>query len=189
MRPTKEQLLEGAVIAVLLVGTAWLGRQVHHNYVVHPRTVASTGVAVAPMSVPATTLAGDDAPLRVRDVPRARLLMVMSIDCPFCEENMPEWQHLAGALRSMGKGHPTPVVLSVSGAEETKAYLARHGLQAEVRLIDRAALPLLGLTGYPATVAVDPSTGAISSWTGVLDDAEHQALLAWAASRPANVSS
>lgn len=189
MRPNREQILEGLVVAALFVGTAWLGRQVHHNYVVHPRTVASAGVAVAPMAVPATTVAGEAAPLAIRDVPRARLLLVMSTDCPFCEENMPEWQHLTGALRAMGDAHPAPVVLSVSSGEETAAYLARHGLQAEVRLIDRAVLPLLGLTGYPATVAVDPSTGAISSWTGVLDDAEHQALLAWAATRRTDISS
>ncbi len=189
MKPTRAQILEGVVVVVLLVGTAWLGRQVHHNYVEHPRTVASVGVAVAPMTVPATTIAGDAASLAIRDVPRARMLLVMSTDCQFCEENMPEWQFLTDALRAMGDKHPAPVVLSVSGADETAAYLARHGLQAEVRLVDRAVLPLLGLTGYPATVAVDPSTGAISSWTGVLDDAEHQALLAWAASQPANVSS
>jgi len=177
------------MVVVLLAGTAWLARQVHHNYVVHPRSVASEGVAVAPMTVPARSASGGVAPLAVRSVPRAQLLLVVSTDCPFCEQNMTEWRRLTGALSALGDHAPTAVVLSVSGAEATATYLERHGLRAEVRLIDRAVLPLLGVTGYPATVAVDPSTGAISSWTGVLGDADHQAIMAWAESRRGEVLS
>jgi len=177
------------VVVALLAGTAWLAQQVHHNYVVHPRTVASEGVAVAPMTVPARSATGGVAPLAVRAVPRAQLLLVVSTDCPFCEQNMSEWRRLTDALDALGDTRPTAVVLSVSGPEETAAYLERHGLEAEVRLIDRAVLPLLGVTGYPSTVAVDPSTGAISSWTGVLGDADHQAIMAWAESRGGEVSS
>lgn len=183
------RIMEGVVVVTLLAGTAWLAQQVHHNYVVHPRSLASEGIAVAPMTVPARSASGSVAPLALRSVPRAQLLLVVSTDCPFCEQNMSEWRRLTDALSALGDARPVAVVLSVSGAEETLAYMARHGLQAEVRLIDRAVLPLLGVTGYPSTVAVDPSTGAISSWTGVLGDADHQAIMAWAESRPGDMSS
>jgi hypothetical protein len=173
---------EALTVAALLAGTAWLGQQVHHNYVTHPGALARAGVAVAPMTVPATTTTGAAADLSVRAVPQARVLFVVSTDCPFCEQNMPEWLRLAASLREMGSA-PRPVVLSVSSAEETEAYLARHGLDADVRLVDSAVLPLLGVTGYPSTVAIDPGTGAISSWTGVLSEGDHQALLAWSESR------
>jgi hypothetical protein len=71
----------------------------------------------------------------------------------------------------------------VSSATDTADYLERHGLEAEVRIVDPAVLPLLGVSGYPATVAIDPATGAISSWTGVLGEADHEALLAWSDAR------
>lgn len=189
MKLNSARILEGVVVVTLLAGTAWLAQQVHHNYVVHPSTVANEGVAVAPMAVPARSASGSVAPLAVRSVPRAQLLMVVSTDCPFCEKNMPEWKRLTESLNRLGETGATAVVLSVSGADETAAYLARHGVQAEVRLVDRAVLPLLGVSGYPSTVAVDPSTGAISAWTGVLGEADHEAIMAWAEARPAEVSS
>lgn len=189
MKVNSARIVEGVVVVALLAGTAWLAQQVHHNYVVHPRSVASEGVAIAPMAVPARSASGAVAPLAVRAVPRAHLLLVMSTDCPFCEQNMSEWRRLTEALNALGDDRPTAVVLSVSGAAETVAYMARHGLQAEVRLVDRAVLPLLGVSGYPSTVAVDPSTGAISSWTGVLGDADHQAIMAWADARRGDMSS
>ena len=189
MKPRNARIVEGVVVVTLLAGTAWLAQQMHHNYVVHPRSVASEGVAVAPMAVPARSVAGTVAPLEIRSVPRAQLLLVMSTDCPFCEQNMLEWRRLTEALDGLGDARPTAVVLSVSGAEETAAYLKRHGLRAEVRLVDRAVLPLLGIAGYPSTVAVDPSTGAISSWTGILGDADHQAIMAWSEAPRGDVSS
>ena len=189
MKWNSARIVEGVVVVALLAGTGWLAQQVHHNYVVHPRSVASEGVAVAPITVPARSPSGAAAPVTVRSVSRARVLLVVSTDCPFCEQNMTEWRRLAEELSRLGDSGPQAVVLSVSDAEETSAYLARHGLQAEVRLIDRAVLPLLGVGGYPATVAVDPSTGAIASWTGVLGDADHSAIMAWAESRRGDVSS
>ena len=179
MKLNSARIVEGVVVVTLLAGTAWLAQQVHHNYVVHPRSLASEGVAVAPMTVPAKSASGGVAPLAIRSVSRAQVLLVMSTDCPFCEQNMPEWRRLTDSLKGLGDARPTAVVLSVSGAEETAAYLERHGLQAEVRLVDRAVLPLLGINGYPSTGAVDPSTGAISSWTGILGEADHQAIMAW----------
>jgi len=189
MKLNSARIIEGVVVVTLLAGTAWLARQVHHNYVVHPRSLASEGVAVAPMAVPARSASGGVAPLEIRSVPRAQVLLVVSTDCPFCEQNMPEWRKLTESLNGLGEARPSVVVLSVSGAEETAAYLERHGLQAEFRLVDRAVLPLLGVTGYPSTVAVDPSTGAISSWTGVLGDADQQAIMAWSDAPRGDVSS
>jgi hypothetical protein len=180
MKISKGRVVELVVVGLLLVGTAWLGRLVQHNYVVHPSAVASSGIAVAPMAVPARLATGAEAALAVRAVSQAQVLLVVSTDCPYCEQNMPEWKRLAATFDALGANGPRPVILSVSGAEETATYLQRHGLEAEVRLVDRAVLPV---TGYPATVAVDPSTGAISAWTGVLSEGDHQAVAAWAEAR------
>ncbi|NKB88580.1 MAG: hypothetical protein GKS06_10200 [Acidobacteria bacterium] len=179
MRISRTNWVEVGLVAALLVGTAWLGRQVHHNYVVHGAT-ATSGLVTAPLALPASGLDGAKSPLALRDVDTPKMLYVLSTECQFCEQNMSEWRALSASLRGVGPDGPRPVVLSVSGADATREFLDRHGLDVDVRLIDKSVLPLLGVGGYPATLAVDPNSGAVASWSGVLREPDHGAILAWA---------
>ena len=182
MRAKRVDPVEVAVVGVLLAGTIWLGQLLHHNYVTHD-TVEASGLVVAPAVVPASTMSGRAAPVRVRDSAESSLLLVLSTECPFCEQNMPAWRALAAELSRRGPAAARPIVLSVSEPAATEEFLRRHGLDLPVRIVDRAALPLLGVTGFPATVGVDARTGAVAAWTGVLGAAAQEAVLAWAADR------
>lgn len=168
---------EIVVVLALVAGTGYLGKLLHHNYVVHAPKVSE--VRKAPGVIPARDAAGARATLAVKGSERQLLFLVLRTTCPFCEENMPNWDRLAGDLAPLGAEAPEIVVLSLSPAAETRAYLQRHRLDLPVRYVDRSVLPLLGLVGVPATVAVDPETLSLSVWDGVLGDPEREAILAW----------
>lgn len=172
------RILEYAVIGALVGGTAWLGQLTYHNVVVHGQAEPAT-VRTAPVDLPVTSIAGQPASLPVDG--RNLMFLVLSTECRYCEQNMPEWRRLVAEVRALGDTAPEVVVLSVSEARETERYLERHGVDVPVMLIDPSVLELLGLDGYPSTVVVDAGR-ALSAWSGVLDTAEHAALLAWARS-------
>lgn len=173
------RLLEYAAIGVLVAGTAWLGQLTYHNTVVHSRTVESR--AVAPVEIPGASLDGSLTSLAVEGRERPLMLFVLSTECPFCEQNMAGWRRLSAELSAQGEGAPEVVVLSVSPAAETRAYLEAHGVQARVVMVERSVLKLLGLTGYPSTVVIDGGSRDMTAWSGVLDEYDHRALMAWSA--------
>lgn len=173
-----KRLSEVAMVLVLLAGTGYLAKQLHHNYVVHGPSVSE--VRTAPKAIPTRDGAGERAVLGIEHRDRPLMLLVLRTTCPFCEENMPNWDLLADEFATAGVEAPELVVLSVSSPADTRAYLARHGLDVEARYIDPAVLPLLGLEGYPSTVAVDPQTRSLSVWDGVLQEGDQDAIRAWA---------
>lgn len=173
------KLGELAVIAALVAATGYLGSLVHHNYVVHGSGSAADPVRFGPRMIPARGDTGQTAPVILEGLDRPVLLLVMRTTCPFCEENMPGWVELAAGLEELGPDRPDAIVLSVSGPDETRAYLDRHGLDLPVRYIDGGTLPLLGLAGFPSTVAVDPVNRGLAVWEGVLTPADREAIQAW----------
>ena len=91
---------------------------------------------------------------------------------------MPNWRSLSERIAATTETEL--VVLSVSETEATRAYLERHGLEVAFRVVDPSALELLGLNGYPSTVAFHPADRVLRAWIGVLDDPDKAAVLAWA---------
>ncbi len=178
--PPAGKLLEYAVIGVLIAGTAWLGKLTYHNTVEHSQTVQTR--AVAPLEIPGASLDGTMTSLAVEGRQRALMLLVLSTECPFCEQNMPAWKRLVTELAAQADTGPEVVVLSVSPPEATRAFLAAHGVGARVVIVDRSVLRLLGLRGYPVTIAVQPGSRAMTAWSGVLNEADHRTLMVWAAS-------
>lgn len=178
---------EYVILAVLVAGTAWLGKLVYHNRTEHGKTSANE-VRRAPRLIPAKGGGGEAADLRTDGRTRPLLLLVLRTECPFCEQNMPGWGELLADLAVLGDGGPEPVVLSVSPPEETAAYLARHDLEVGVRYVEPGVLPLLGLVGFPSTVAIDPGQGSLSVWDGVLTETDRRTVLAWAGVVPAAVT-
>ena len=178
---TKERLsrvVEALMVVALLAGTGWLGQLVQHNYVTHGEPEFD-GVRFAPTTLPARSVDGEAAPVLLGE-DRPELLLVLSTTCAFCQENMPNWRLLTEELQALGAEAPRVTVLSVSPAADTREFLAEHGLDVPVRLIDRAVLELLGIGGYPTTVAVDAGTRSLAAWSGVLVPAKREVVLAWA---------
>lgn len=177
MRLERGKIVEIVAVASLLAGTAWLGQMAHHNYLGHVDSLAET--TLAPGDLPAADLAGQTAPVLLAGRERPLLLLVLSTDCPFCEANMPNWRALADQIARRGAEAPELMVLSVSESGETRDYLARHGIDLPVRLISPSVLSLLGIPGYPGTVAFHPSSPALLAWTGVLEDGDQEAVMSW----------
>ncbi len=179
--PAGSKWLEYGVIALLLAGTAWLGQLTYHNVVVHGRLTQAVP-SVAPVELPVTTLTGQAVTLPLAGRDRAVVLLVLSTECPFCEQNMPEWRELAEAIGRLGPGAPELLALSVSPAEDTRRFLREHGVDVPAMLVDRAVLTLLGLPGYPSTVTVNPIDRAMAAYTGVLTSGDQRVLISWARS-------
>jgi hypothetical protein len=107
------------------------------------------------------------------------LLLVLSADCRYCEQNAPEWRGLVAALGSIDSP-PEVIALSLSDAEDTAVYLEESELEVPALLIDRTGLAALGLPGVPGTIALDPGSASMRSWVGVLSETEVEAILTWA---------
>ena len=180
--PRLAKIAEVTTILALIAGTAWLGQLVRHNYVTHAESSGSAGPVTAPVDIPARTLGGVDAVLQVSGREAPLMLFVLSTTCPFCEQNMSEWRSLAARIDELGPRAPEIYVLSVSAARETRDFLAMHELDLPVRLVDPAVLPLLGLSGYPSTLGIDPVTRGIAAWSGVLNIADQAVVHTWARS-------
>ncbi len=180
--PPIAKIAEVGLILVLVAGTAWLGQMVHHNYVTHGQASRINGPLTAPVDIPGRTLAGEPSTLDISGRPRPLMLFVLRTTCPFCEQNMPEWGSLAARIAELGPQAPEIYVLSVSPAGETRDFLATHELDLPVRLVDTAVLTLLGLTGYPSTLGIDPLTRGVAAWDGVLNGADQEIVHTWARS-------
>jgi len=178
MRVPWTRVTELTAIGLLLAGSAWLGQLVHHNYVVHSDAVVGAN-ALAPGDLPAHDPAGTPASVQLAGRERPLLLLVLSTECGFCEANMPNWRSLADRIGEAGERAPEVLVLTVSTATETRAYLKRHGLDLQFRVIAPSSLPLLGIEGYPGTVAFHPSDPSLKVWAGVLDDGQQEAVMSW----------
>lgn len=180
MRPHVRAFRYAAVVA-LLAGSFWFGRLVVHNHRTHadPPVTPST-TTTEPVAIVGHGLDGETEWIRAVDLQRRTLLLVMSVECPFCERNMPTWVELVDALEASPDSADVDVrVLSVSSAEDTRAYLERHRLAAPVLLVDRTEVRALGLAGVPATLALTPGSEVVRHWSGVLDERAQTAVLDW----------
>lgn len=190
MRPSR-RLLEYGVVAVLLAGSFWLGKLVLHNHRTHADgPVTRSAVSSQPVAIVGHTPDGEPRWIRSADIERRTLLLILSVECPFCERNMPGWVGLVDDVRAAAPPQPVDVVaVSVSGLDETRTYLDAHGLDVPVLLVDRAELRAIGVPGVPATLALTPGEAGVRSWSGVLDERARTAVLDWAAARSAMAAS
>lgn len=170
------RLPEYAAIAVLVAGTAWLGGLVRHNYVEHGASEQAAGRVAAPAALPAADASGDPVSVRLNEHEGPVLLLVLSTQCPFCEENMDSWRSLVNSWRAASPGAEV-LALSIGTSEQTRTYLAAHRMDVPFHTITPAVLPLLGATGYPTTAVFVPADRSLAVWGGVLGEAERIAIL------------
>ena len=172
---------EIGVVVLLVVGSFWLGQIALHNHVTHPEELRRAAEPrFAPVRISARTLDGAAGDLRIHDRQRPLLLLVLSTDCPFCKQNMPNWRRIVQQVEALGETAPEVLVLSVSSSQETSSYLTAHGIDVPALLIERSELGSLDLTGFPSTVAIVPAARSVQSWPGVLNDVAQETILAWA---------
>lgn len=168
--------LEGTAVIALLAGTAWLGSLVRHNYVAHGGAGQVAGRVSAPIEVPASDATGNPLPVRLSEQRQPVLVLVLSTQCPYCAENMEAWKRLVAAWRGAVPDGEV-LALSIGSVAQTREYLDDHGLAVDFRTVDPAVLPLIGATGYPTTAVYVPADGSLAVWSGLLGEAEHEAVL------------
>lgn len=166
------------IIGLLSLGSFWFGGLVYQNHWGQPEKPPPVSSA-APAAIPAMTLDGDVGTIDAENLKRPTLLLVLSADCRYCEQNAPTWREL---ISSMGESIAAPEVLalSLSDAEDTGRYLEDNHLEVAALLIDQADLAALGLPGVPGTIALDPGSDTVRSWIGVLSKSEVATILTWA---------
>ena len=166
------------VIGLLCLGSFWFGGLVYENRWAQPVKPPPISSA-APAVISAMTLSGELRAIDAENLKRPTLLLVLSADCRYCEQNAPTWREL---IASIGESETPPEVLalSLSDAEDTGRYLEDNHLEVPVLLIGPAELVALGLRGVPGTVALDPGSETMRSWIGVLSEPETATILTWA---------
>jgi hypothetical protein len=166
------------VIGLLSLAFFWLGGLAYQTYWVGPRKPppVSPGLAVA---ISTTTLGGEILELGQENLKRPTLLLVLSADCRYCEQNARQWRQLVASLGGP-ESSSAVLALSLSDAEETAEYLEDNDLEVPVLLVDREGLRTLGLPGVPGTIVLDPESNTMRSWIGVLSESETEKILTWA---------
>jgi hypothetical protein len=166
------------IAGLLCLASFWFGGLVYQNHWAEPEKPPPISSAT-PKVITAATLAGEPWELNPETLKRPTLLLVLSADCRYCEQNAPQWR---GLVVSLGEPESSPAVLalSLSGAEDTAGYLEDNNLELPALLIDQAELAALGLPGVPGTIALDPASGRMRSWIGVLSESEVATILTWA---------
>jgi hypothetical protein len=170
--------LDLIAIGALAVASFWLGALVYRVHWAEPNKQPPT-TAAAPQEILAITLDGDSRTIDAENLKRRTLLLVLSAECRYCEQNARQWREL---ISSLGRGDSSPpvIALSLSDAEDTAGYLEDNKLEVPVLLIDREGLRALGLPGVPGTIVIDPGSDTMRSWIGVLSEAEASTILTWA---------
>jgi len=174
MRPKSDLV----IVSLLSIGSFWFGGLVYQNHWAQPVKPPPISSA-APAAISAMTLSGELRAIDAENLKRPTLLLVLSADCRYCEQNAPTWREL---IASIGESETPPEVLalSLSDAEDTGRYLEDNHLEVPVLLIGPAELVALGLRGVPGTVALDPGSETMRSWIGVLSEPETATILTWA---------
>lgn len=166
------------ITGLLCIASYWYGGLVYQNHWADPEKPPPT-TSAAPETISTLTLSGEARVIDAGILKRPTLLLVLSADCRYCEQNAPHWWEL---IASIGESMAPPEVLalSLSDAEDTGRYLEANDLKVPALLIDQAELVALGLPGVPGTIALDPGSNTMRSWVGVLSESEAATILTWA---------
>jgi hypothetical protein len=167
------------LIGLLVLASFWLGILVYHNHWGHqagPTAISAT----VPEAIHGRTLAGRSQDLKTGSLDQSILLIVLSADCRYCEQNASQWRTLIASLSSAADSTPAVLALSLSKAEDTARYLEVNELEVPVLLINGEELAALGLPGVPGTITLDPGSDTMRSWIGVLSESEAATILTWA---------
>ena len=167
-----------AAVGLLCIGSFWFGGLVYQNHWAQPEKPAPIS-SDTPEAISTRTLNGEAGLLGPENLKRPTILLVLSADCRYCEQNAPQWRGLIASLGDAGSA-PAVLALSLSDAEGTTRYLKDNHLEVPVLLIDQAELVALGLPGVPGTIALDPGSDTMRSWIGVLSESETETILTWA---------
>lgn len=82
---------------------------------------------------------------------QARVVVVLTTTCPFCEQSLSAWDEVARQLEAQEMGFAG---ISLHSAELTEAYVREHEIAWPLLVIDAAAKPQLGVRAVPRTLVL-----------------------------------
>lgn len=107
-------------------------------------------------TVRAATETGDSVTIGELALGRAQILIYFSTSCQFCVENLPAWRALSDSLLADPVHRFDVIWVSISGADSTRSYVNRHGLNYPVvRMPHWKINRLLRVNGVPLTKVAD----------------------------------
>jgi hypothetical protein len=167
--------IEHIIVGLLAIGCFGFGAWTHSARWADSRNPLTISLE-APATISARRLSGEARAIDSEGLKRPTLLLVLSADCRYCEQNAPQWR---GLVTSLGTADSSPAViaLSLSDAEDTVGYMADNDLDVPALLIDHAGLAALGLPSVPGTVALDAGSATMRTWIGALSESEVAAIL------------
>ena len=174
------KLAEVGLLVVLVVGSLWLGKAMGTVLFPGERGPLIPPPAAAPAAIMGLGADGEASPIDIAGRDRPLIAFVLSVDCPFCRQTLPYWRNIAEQVEAGGEQAPEIVILSLSPAAETAAYLAEHRLPSNFIVINNDELGPLDVPGVPATFAFSTDAEPMQRWVGVLNDTQVNVLLSWA---------
>lgn len=95
------------------------------------------------------------------------VIAVFTTTCPYCEENLPNWDRLATALEAA----QLPFLgVSLHPAAETANYVSSHDLDWPVWVAESSAASRLKIQAVPTTIVYSANGNVHDAWRGVLPD-------------------
>lgn len=175
------KVVELGAMAILVVASLFVGKAVGSLVFEPERSPYIAPEAPAPETLPAHAASGEPATIELASRARPLMVFVLSVDCPFCRQNLPYWRELADQAAAAGAAGPELLILSMSDAQETATYLAENGLPDEFVVVTDEDIEPLDIPGVPATILFPSPSSPMRRWVGVLNDTQMKILRAWTA--------
>lgn len=174
----KRKAIQVGALVLLAIGGVSLGKSAARILLQPPDSVALETQMMAPSMVLGEDRSGASVSVPIAARTRPVAIFALSVQCPYCQRNLPNWREIARAVNSQGT-EVELLVLSTSTPEETAAYLEANQLPRNVVYVDAGELQALGLPGVPGTVAVTPGDPTVRKWVGVLEASDVSKITAW----------
>lgn len=108
-------------------------------------------------SFKAATLSGDSVRIGSPSTGAHDVLLVFTTTCGYCLQTIPHWKRLTAELERNAPGGVRVYGVSLDAVDETRSYVAEHGLPYPVvALSDSTVIRLYRLYGVPMTLVIGP---------------------------------
>ncbi|MEE8191963.1 MAG: TlpA disulfide reductase family protein, partial [Gemmatimonadales bacterium] len=89
-----------------------------------------------------------------------QVLLIFNTTCSFCRASLPAWENLSDRFASVGEPGVRVYGISLASEEETRWYVAEHGLTFPVlRFPEQKLRFLYRASGVPQVIVLDHGDG------------------------------
>ena len=159
------------VAAALAVVLAMQNRALRADYAALRERTALPHPGLYVPTFQTTTAGGQPVTIGEAAESGRQLLFVFNTTCPYCRASLPAWNRIAASLDSAGEPAVAVYGISLDSAEETRRYVAEHGLTFPVVRFPQRKLSVLYRTGIvPQVLVLDQGGQVVYARAGVLEE-------------------